>query len=108
MINMVEDLEILTTIPASTLKKLMTKEVYCIANAVEESMLSNEDISEVDIGIGTLYIKHVDNEIKYKFVPSAKLNDAVKSTVVNKKNVLVDVLEPSLVNNFKTVYKDLC
>lgn len=108
MINMIEDLEILTTIPASTLKKLMTKEIYCIANALEESILNNEDVAEVDIGIGTLYIKYIDNEIKYKFVPSAKLNDAVKTTVINKKNVLVDVLEPSLVNNFKTVYKDLC
>ena len=108
MTSIIDDLEILTTIPANTLKKLKQKEIYCIADALEESILADQSVTEVELGIGILTIKHTKDDIMYRFTPSAKLNDAVKNTIINGKNILTDSLEVSLVNNIKNIYKDLC
>lgn len=107
MEKLIEDLSILTTIPEKTLTKISDKIIYCISDAIEESICENKNITEINMSIGTLYIKHTDDEIKYKFVPSDKLSKAVTDTVCNKLNLLEDVIENTIIEKVENIYKDL-
>lgn len=107
MYSLIEDLAILTTIPISSLQKLVSKSIYCICNCVEENKLKNENLTEINLGIGCLYINVVNNNVEYKFVPNKKLEEAIRNTLVEGKNPLTDRLEESLVNKILHVYKNL-
>ena len=111
MINIVNDVSILTGIPEKTLAKFFRKMVFCICEAVQESLTDEnnfKDITELDIGIGKLYIKHVGKDIKYKFEPSENLEKAVKDTVEGKENLLIDFLDETLAKKFVDLYKEIC
>lgn len=107
MFNIVEDVSKLTTIPVKSLNSLMDKFIYCIVDAVKESNLSNEEITEIDLGVGVLYIKHTNKELKYKFVPSNKLNKCMSDMLNSGLNSLENTLELSLVDRIVNTYKDL-
>ncbi len=107
MSNLLTDLHVLTSIPRASFDKLTEKSIWCICSDVEESILKKENITKVDIGIGDLYIKLEDDMIKYKFIPSQQLEEAVKNTVLNGKNVLIDVVETTLAARFVNTYKDI-
>lgn len=107
MVKLASDLEKLTTIPEKSLDKLFQRTTCCICNAVEESLLAEEDITEIDLGFGILKILVKDNEIKYKFVPSAKLNDSIVATITNGHNTLTVAVEAALVERITNAYKDL-
>ena len=108
MSNVIKDVSTLTTIPEKTLNKLEQKFIYCICEQIQEDMLEEQEISELDIGLGTLYIKYADNQIKYKFIPNSELEKAVYNTVVKKLNLMEPTLNEALVKKFVDVYKDLC
>lgn len=105
--NVIKELNILTTISENTLNKLLDKVYYIISDTIEESLLNNQDIAECDIGLGTLMIKLCGEEVKFKFIPNAKLQEIVKSTIVNKKNLLSATIEKTLVDRITNTYKDL-
>ena len=108
MSNIVEDVSKLTTIPEKTLNKLNQKFIYTICEQIQEDILQEKEMSELDIGLGTIYIKYVGDEIKYKFIPNQELEKAVYSTVVKKLNLMETVLNEALAKKFIDVYKDLC
>ena len=111
MHNIVSDVSILTTIPEKTLAKFFRKMVFCICQAVQEDLLDEnnpKDITELNIGIGTLYIKHVGTDLKYRFEPSEYLQKSLIATVSNKENLLKEFLDKALAKSFIEVYKDLC
>lgn len=107
MNNLVEDLSKLTTIPESVLNKLVEKIFYCISDVIEETVIEQKKIAEIDIKIGTIYIELNLNNVRYKFIPSKEFETIVKDTVINKKNLLQDVLEKTIVNRITNTYKDL-
>lgn len=106
MYNLSEDLSNLTTIPTSALSKLSDKSVFCICNDVEESILKEENVADIDLGIGTLQILVDGNDLKYRFIPSKALDINVKNTVINKKNPLTAAVEESLVKRILNTYKN--
>ena len=106
MYNLSEDLSNLTTIPTSALSKLSDKSVFCICNDVEESILKEENVADIDLGIGTLQILVDGNDLKYRFIPSKTLDINVKNTVINKKNPLTATVEESLVKRILNTYKN--
>lgn len=106
-INLIDDVATLTTIPIESLTKLNTKVIYCINEAVEEMLLSKEDSVDIDLGIGKLEIYIKDDELKYYFEPSDKLNTSVINTVKNKQNTLTNRLDALLVDRVTHTYKDL-
>lgn len=111
MTNIVNDVAILTSIPDKTLAKFFRKMVFCICEAVQETLLDEsniKDITELDIGIGKLYIKHVGTEVKYRFEPSEYLEKALEQTLVEKKNVLENFLDDTLNKKFVDLYKEIC
>ena len=108
MSNIVEDVSKLTTIPEKSLVKLEQKFIYAICEQIQEDVLADKEMSELDIGLGTLYIKYLGDEIKYKFIPNANLEKAVYNTVVKKLNLMETALNEALAKKFIDVYKDLC
>jgi hypothetical protein len=108
MRDIVKDVSVLSTVPDKTLDKLIEKGVYCISDALLEDIDTDKDVTELNIGIGTLYIKHTADTIAYKFMPSDEFANVVKSTVKNKQNLLSNVLDETLSKKFLEVYKDIC
>lgn len=106
-VNIMNDLTTLTTIPLESLNKLSTKVIYCINDAVEDLLLSDENILKLDIGIGTLNISINNDELNYYFEPCDKLNNSVISTIKNKNNTLTNKLDTTLVDKILHTYKDL-
>lgn len=107
MYSLIEDLSTITTIPVASLQKLANKASFCICNCVEETSLKNKSLTEINIGIGTLIINVVDNNIQYKFVPNKKFEDSIRTTLIDKKNPLVEKAEDALVKKILQVYKNI-
>lgn len=102
---LVDDISTLTTIPTTVLQQLVNKAIFCICNDVEENKLKNENLTEIDIGLGTLVISVEDNSIQYKLIPCKKLEAAIKNTIINGKNPLVDTIEKTLTQKILNAYK---
>lgn len=107
MINLTTDLATLTSIPKASLDKLVEKSHWCICHSVEEGILNNNNIIEMNIGIGVLYIKLEENDVRYKFIPSPSLEECVRDTVVNRTNPLINITEKALVTRIVNTYKDI-
>lgn len=102
--SLVQDLSSVTGVSVTTLEKLIKKSIFCICQDIEES---DTDITKIDLGIGTLAILAKPNEIKYKFVPSKKLELNISKTVITGENPLVNEIEESIKNKILTAYKEL-
>jgi hypothetical protein len=102
-----EELSTLTTIPTTALNKLADKATYCICEDVLEDKIKQNYITDIDISIGVITITRTEDSIKYKFTPSAKLNDAIVTTVTEGKSPLTKAVEDSLVDKITNVYKNL-
>lgn len=107
MQNLLEDLSATSNIPLNLLQKLNQQSIWNICHGVEETILSGNNIATINIGIGTLYIGIIDDNIKYKFIPNTKLEDNLKTTILNNKCPLETKLEESFSNKIVKAYKDL-
>ena len=106
-IDAIKNLNTITTIPTQTIRKLFEKLSWISCEAVEESILSGDNLAEIDVGLGTIITQITDEEILYKFVPSKTFESNVRETVINKKNPMVDILEKTFADRFIKTYKDL-
>nr|DAR38066.1 MAG TPA: hypothetical protein [Caudoviricetes sp.] len=107
MTDILSDLSNLTTINYKTLIRTSNIIIGCICEAIRESEVNNKDITEVNIGIGTLIIKKEDKEFKFKFVPSDLFKKLLVSTLKNKTMPLDIILEDSLISKLTNTYKTL-
>ena len=107
MAKLVDDLSTITNISRQTLEKLTSLSISCICDAVEDDVLKGNDVVTIDIGIGQLMIKHTDNDMRYKFIPGAKLEEAVVQTIINDKNPLKVEIEDTLKKRILSIYKEL-
>ena len=108
MYNVIEDLSRLTSVNQSTLEKMVQKSIYSICDCVENTMMSlEENVTVLDIGIGTLSILVEGDEIQYKFIPSKKLESCLISTCIDGKSPLVDIIDKSIKAKINIAYKDL-
>ena len=102
-----KQLSILTSIDENVFNNLLSKAEWCICDSVEQSCLDNKQKTSIDIGIGTLLIKHNSDKIEYKFIPSEEFEKDISDCVINNKNGLTKKKEKSLINRLTNVYKDL-
>lgn len=105
--NLIKDLNFLTTIPENTLNKIKDISIYSICNDIEESTLEKDSIVEIDLGIGDLIVGLDEKGIKYKFIPSKKMEENIQNTFLQKKNPLTINIEKSLIKKLTNIYKDL-
>lgn len=107
MNKLTNDLCAITSISKLALDNLVDKSITCICHSVQENILSKDPLTCIDIGIGTLYIKFEGNEVKYKLIPSKKLEESVSFTLLNKQSPLVYSLETALKDRIENAYKEL-
>ena len=107
MNNLNQDLSQLTTIPRLQFDNINKVQTNLICHYVAEGLADQEQQVSVDIGIGTLYIKVDGEEIRYKFIPSHKLENGVKYAVVTKESPLVGDVESIIKDRICNAYKDL-
>lgn len=105
--NIREKIATLTTIESDSLSKINNLIGLCISDAVYESVLGDENQVTVDLDFGTLTIIRSASEIKYKFVPSAKLEEEIVKAIKDKKNALDNIVLEKLKNSLVSTYKDL-
>lgn len=104
--NLTEDISKLTNIPYRTLLKLVTKQEFAIASVVKDNVLDGNSTMSIDIGYGNLIICVDDDVVKYRFVPSSKLNDKVKAAINNGDSMIYQ-LEQSVKNKILSQYKEM-
>lgn len=106
-VKLVNDLFAVTGVPKLTLENLITKTNLCIGHTVWESLTKSEGITEIDIGIGVLYIKLAEDNLKYKFIPSVNLEAMLQSTITTKTSPLINSAECSINKKIENTYKEL-
>ena len=106
-ILLVEDLSTLSTIAVTNLNKLTSLSEDIISHAIYEARLKKEPIVEIDVGIGSLYILISDTEVKYKFIPSAKVQKTISYTIKNNKSKLIERTDETLGRRITNTYKDI-
>ena len=105
--DIIKDTSVLTTVPEKVIRKLVSKEIYCINDAVAEMKAAGVDVIDLDIGLGNLAIGIIDDKVVYKFIPSQELDESVKAAVLHERNLLEDALEAALVERLTNTYKDI-
>ena len=107
MDNIIQDVSQITTLQTKYLNKLVDIFMYCILESIQESILREESICEVDVGLGQLIINFENNELKFKFKPNQKFKTEIISTIKNNKNLLELELEQSLIDKLTRIYKEI-
>ena len=107
MTKIIEDVSKMTNIPTKVISSILDKVLFSILDSVRENDLAGIDTTETDIGFGTLLIKHEDNAVKYKFLPSNKMSENISKVYNEKLNLLECELEKSLVEKVLKTYKEL-
>ena len=101
------DLSKLSNIPEEILDKLLNITKYCISEAVYESLLQKDTITEIDLGFGDLLLKTNLGEIKIKFLPKEDLELDLKGVNNGDKPTLHHKLEKALSAKLIEIYKDI-
>ena len=107
MIKLNSDISALTGISKLTLENINEKQILCICHSLQEKLSSKEALCSIDIGIGKLYIKLCDNEVKYKFILSKQLEDNIVFTLTNKQSPLMIEADKALKERLEATYKRL-
>lgn len=105
--KLTQDLSAITGVPKLTLDNLVEKANTCIAHSLYETNLKKEALTEIDIGIGILYVKLENEQIKYKFIPSEKLEHFISFSLINKESPLILDAEKALKTRIEKTYKEL-
>ena len=105
--NLPNDVCTITGASQESCDKVLTLCEDIICHNVFESLADVEQLTQVDLGIGVLYIKRDEGLGKYKFIPSESLDHKVCSTIKNKASPLIVKANKSLKVKFNRAYKEL-
>lgn len=105
--DLLDDVSSLTTVQRISLDRLVNQANKCICHDIQELLLTKNNCACINIGLGNLFIDISNDEIKYRFEPSSKLENYVLNTVLTKESPVIDEIEKSLINKVNTVYKEL-
>ena len=107
MVNLVNDLQILTSIPDTALTKLERASELLVGHAVFESIQRGEGITEIDLGYGILTICTTADNIKYRFTPSSSLEKSLVKTVETNVSPIKKAADDKLKIKLRDTYKEL-
>ena len=105
--DLLKNVSALTLIKPSILNSIINVTEDCISDYALDIYESDNDIMEIDIGIGTLYINIVEDELTYKFVPSKRLEKKIINTVNSGESYLAIDIESKLNSKLFNTYKEL-
>lgn len=102
-----KELSELMCVPLAVLQRLNTNLMMVIGNHIYTSKLGDEDSISLDIGIGQLNILVMGDSVKYKFIPSTKLEKTIKDVIVSNVDPLEKCAEEELSERILALYKGL-
>ena len=105
--DLLKNVSSLTLIKPSILNSIINIEEDCICDYTLDIYESDDDIIEIDIGIGTLYINIIEDELTYKFVPSKRLEKKIINTINSGESYLEKDIESKLNSKLFNTYKEL-
>lgn len=104
--NLKEDLCWLTQIDSKSMSYIVERVKDIICYDISQSMNEHEKITEIDVGIGTLYI-NIDDTTKYKFIPNDRLISEVQKTIKGNNIKLNDKISYRIAKRIENAYKEL-
>jgi hypothetical protein len=107
MVNLIDDLSTLTTVSKTNLMEMVEHSESILCHALLESIKDKDDYAEIDVGVGTLFIKSTDDGVKYKFIPSQHLSSVMNTTVRTKRSPLSLRIDETLGKRIMNTYKDM-
>ena len=107
MTDLIQDLSTLTTVRRYNLDSMTSMAINIISHSIEESIRDCEPVTVIDIGIGTLSIMFDGSSVKYKFIPSKKLDEQVITTCKDRQSALTLKVDKALGERITNTYKDL-
>ena len=105
--HLLKDLSSLTLIKDKIFDKLTSTSELCIGDYLNELDLVGEDVLHINIGIGTISMLVIDDEIQYAFKPSTTLESTIIHTIENKQSPLVTAAEINLDTKITSTFKEL-
>lgn len=105
--NLLKDVSNITRLRNSVMNTITDISKYCICDYIDNLKINDEDVAEIDIGIGVLFIEVLDDEVKYQFKPSSSLEKNIVNTIVDENNPLVQAAETNLEKRIYNTYKGL-
>lgn len=105
--EIIKDLNSLTSIPEKILEKLSDNILFLILQDLEETLTKKENICEINLNLGTLIISIEEEELKFKFIPSKKLEKEILKTLELNENSMTQILTNNMVNALEKTYKEL-
>lgn len=107
MIDVLQDLSIITNIGKYNFDKLINRTILIIGHAVEEAKRDNKDSIVLSIGIGELHILNINSDIKYNFIPDKHLVKIINNVKEGKADPLASAIDEEITVRLKSVYKEL-
>lgn len=107
MLNLLNDVAILTNVPEGLLKKFIPVCNYCISHKLYETCAEGKQESIIDLGIGELHIQIADDYLKYKFIPSKELEKLLIQALENDASPISCKLYKDLQCKIDKLYKEL-
>ena len=105
--RLISDISNIFSIRASILSKLVSLSESCICDYILETKWSDDDLLEIDIGIGKINMLISNDSVEYQFKPSSKLERSITNAVINNKNPLEKTLEEGIETRLLSTYKEL-
>ena len=105
--TLIDDLSELYNIPKASLSKIKDTIIILLAQYTKEVQKEKESVLEVDIGIGSLYIKIDAEQVEYKFIPNKKTQKSISDCLQANKDPLQIKIEESFKKRIKEIYKEL-
>lgn len=100
-----QNLSVISTVPKDMLDKLTNLSIACICDEALNQL--DKDQLTLDLSFGTLIVNISENTLRYRFIPSNKLDQNLQQALLEGVNPLVNLLENSLTNKFTGLYKEL-
>lgn len=105
--EIIKDLNSLTSIPEKILEKLSDNILFLILQNLEETLIKKENVCEINLNLGILIISIEEEELKFKFIPSKKLEKEILKTLELNENSMNQILTNNMINALEKTYKEL-
>lgn len=104
-INIVSDVGTLLRIPTKVTAELTDKACLCIGSAISEAKTRGDNITTINIGIGTLSVDLVD--MQCKFIPGKNLKTAIRQALTTQRDPLELVLEQAFTDKLLAICEEV-
>ena len=103
--DVIKNISVLTTIPESSIRKLIEKAEWSICDSIVNS--DKNEVLTFSIGIGDIKIINNDEQLIYQFIPSKQFENMIREAYIDNINPLKINLEKLLVSKILNTYKDI-